>query len=101
LLRIPYLLAEGRKKENFGKYGRLKRFVNPLLLITGRILNKNTFKLLLKMDGLLCGKTGKYSQLLFIITKNPSYCLFDKPPGVSIDSILDFTVPLHYIKQPI
>ena len=76
----------------------LVQLLNPFIALSGRVLNESAFKALLKMDFFLSNKLNTYRQLVFIIAKDPSCLTMQNPPGVDIDSILDFKVPLYALK---
>ena len=90
-LRLPFRLVEGRPLDPASRGGwkrPLVRMLNAIVSVSGRVLNKTAFRLLMTADPFLSNLPNSYRQLLFILAKDP-LCLSSKPSRtIPMDSVL-------------
>ena len=102
LLKPAFYLIEGRQipTESTSAWMRyFLRIMNPIILIGGRCFNESSFKVLLAIDSILSNTINYYSQMIFIVVKNPHYFHDNEIIKISVDSILKFRVPLYYLNR--
>ena len=99
--KVPYRFIEGRPlplDRQTALKKKMKSFLNPLILATGKIPNKRLFLLLMKLDRFVANKSRQFDQMVFVIAKDPNFTLPTKVPPFSARKVLEFKVPLHYLK---
>lgn len=73
---------------------------NTSVPILGKVFNKKTASFLIRLDDFVCKYKKSYYGILFIITKDKRYYVESKKNSdISVDEIVNFTVPYHYIKK--
>ncbi|MFI5212906.1 MAG: class I SAM-dependent methyltransferase [Gemmatimonadales bacterium] len=98
--RLPYRLVEGSPIDYSSRRGVMRlvvRGLNPLVAVTGRVLGRRAFKALLALDGFLSNWVRAYRQLVFVVVKDPGCIRPGHETRVTIDAILDFSVPPNHL----
>ena len=101
-IKIPFALVEAQQREH--KVGSklpkvLITIYNSAIPILKRIFGKRSLAFLFFMDDYICKYTSTYKVIMFIFLKEKKYWTKKEKQKISVNQILNITVPYYYMKN--